>query len=89
MNSTPPSTHTAAAAMAVMYISKEELAVGFYELIKQNVTAAKEGLYSTMTNLLGFSRTGEMIKAKYDLAIKLLFDKGLIDEENGILSLRS
>ena len=73
----------------IKYISKEELAVGFYELIKQNVTAAKEGLYSTMTNLLGFSRTGEMIKAKYDLAIKLLFDKGLIDEENGILSLRS
>ena len=42
----------------IKYISPEELSMGMYAVIKQNVSVTKEGLYHTLTNLLGFSRTG-------------------------------
>ncbi len=62
----------------IKYIATEELAAGMYELIKQNVTVTKEGLYKMMTNLLGFSRTGEAILAKYDESLASLERNGLI-----------
>ena len=66
----------------IKHISIEELADGFYTLISQNVTASKEGLYKTMTNLLGFSRTGEAIVMRFDAALQYLKRSERI-EENG------
>lgn len=72
----------------IKYISIEELADGFRTLIEQNVTASRDGLYKTMTNLLGFSRTGDAIVARYDEAIQHLKHNLLVKEENGLLSLK-
>ena len=72
----------------IKYIAPEEIADGLYALIRQNVTASREGLYKTMTNLLGFSRTGEAIEAKYDEALQMLKRHELVTEEDGMLSLR-
>jgi hypothetical protein len=71
----------------VKYIALEELASGFYHLIKQNVSASREGLYRTMTALLGFNRTGEAIVSRFDQAIMLLVQHGMIKEEADMLSL--
>ena len=57
-------------------------------MIEQNVTASRDGLYKTMTNLLGFSRTGEAIVARFETALKLLKSQGLVKEEDGVLSIR-
>ncbi len=72
----------------IKYIAVEELAIGFYMLIKQNVTATKEGLYKTMTNLLGFNRTGDTIYERYDSALRILKSSGGIIEEDDVLKIR-
>ncbi len=72
----------------IKYIAVEELADGFYTLIQQNVTASKDGLYRTMTNLLGFNRTGDAIVSRYDTALRLLIRSGKIIEKDDLLSIR-
>ena len=71
----------------IKHISIEELADGLYTLIEQNVTATKDGLYKTLTNLLGFSRTGDAIYVRYEEALALLKRQNIIKEEDGILSI--
>ena len=71
----------------IKYIAIEELADGFYTLIKQNVTASKDGLYKTMTNLLGFNRTGDAIVSRYDIALQLLLKRGVIMAKDDIISM--
>ena len=56
----------------IKYISLEELAGGIYAIVDQNVTASKEGVYSTLCSQLCFSRCGDSIKARLDEAMKLL-----------------
>ena len=56
----------------IKYISLEELAGGIYAIVDQNVTASKEGVYSTLCSQLCFSRCGDSIKARLDEALKLL-----------------
>lgn len=70
----------------IKYISVEELADGFYQLIRQNVSADRDGLYKTMTNLLGFSRTGENIVARYDESISYLESCGLLKVDGDDIS---
>ncbi len=69
----------------IKYISIEELADGFYTLISQNITVSKDGLYKTMTNLLGFNRTGEAIFGRYDMALRWLMQRGKIVEEEDVI----
>ncbi|MBR5047946.1 MAG: hypothetical protein IKX76_06880, partial [Eubacterium sp.] len=73
----------------IKYISIEELAVGLYILIKHNVTASREGLYKTLINLLGFSRSGDAIVFRLDEALAKLIHVGLIKEEDGAYSLET
>lgn len=70
----------------IKYISPEELADGFYKMIQQSVSASRDGLYKSMTALLGFSRTGDNIVARYDESINLLVQAGLVKQEEGIIS---
>ena len=72
----------------IKYVSTEELADGFYTLIEQNVTASKDGLYKTMTNLLGFNRTGDAILSRYDTALRSLINTGRVVAEGNMLSVR-
>ncbi len=73
----------------IKYISLEELAEGLKTLIEQNVMATKEGVYKTMTNLLGFNRSGDAIVSRYDKALQQLKSRGLVKEEAGVLSIAS
>lgn len=72
----------------IKYISIEELADGLQTLIEQNVTASRDGLYKTMTNLLGFSRTGDAIVARFEEALTLLKQQDVVKEEDGLLSIK-
>lgn len=54
--------------------------------LKQNVNASKEGLYKTMTNLLGFNRTGDAIVSRYDKALNLLTRSGIITVKDDMIS---
>lgn len=72
----------------IKYIAVEELADGFHTLIKQNVTASKDGLYKTMTNLLGFTRTGDAIVSRYDEALQFLIDRGKVIMNDDMLSIK-
>ena len=72
----------------IKYISIEELADGLQTLIEQNVTASRDGLYKTLTNLLGFSRTGDAIVARFEEALTLLKQQDAVKEEDGLLSIK-
>lgn len=72
----------------IKYVSIEELADGFYTLIEKNITASKEGLYKTMTNLLGFSRTGDAILSRYETALQVLIKGEKVVAEDNMLSIK-
>ncbi len=71
----------------IKYISIDELAAGFYTFIQQSVSVNRSGLYKSMTNILGFNRTGDNIIARYDECIKFLEDCGMIQIDNDTISL--
>ena len=70
----------------IKYISPEELADGLLTLVKTNITVSKDSLYKSLTNLLGFSRTGEIIIRKYDEALDLLVVNKKVHIENGLVT---
>ena len=55
-------------------------------MIEMNVTANRDGLYKTMTSLLGFGKKGEAIVSRFDQALRLLINGGRVKEDAGILS---
>lgn len=69
----------------IKYTSDYELANGFYILITQSVSISREGLYKSMTNLLGFNRTGEAIVSRYNGIINMMKARKFISEEDGLL----
>ena len=69
------------------YISIEELADGLRTLIEQNVTATRDGLYKTITNLLGFNRIGDTLVFRYEAALNWLIAQGIVKNEDGVLSI--
>lgn len=71
----------------IKYIAPEELAGGMYYIIRQNDTVTKDGLYKFMTNVLGFSRTGDNIVEKYDQALSILTRARLVKKSKDRLSL--
>lgn len=70
----------------IKYIAVEELALGLKELLKQNVSAEKTGLFKLLVQHLGFSRMGDAILARLEEALKLLKDEIEINGE--IISLK-
>ena len=68
------------------YIALEELAAGIYAIVKQNVTANKEGVFTTITNQLGFTRRGDSIRTRLNQSLGLL--SNIIRDEDGTLSLK-
>jgi hypothetical protein len=56
----------------IKYIAVEELANGLKELLKQNVTAEKAGLFKLLVEQLGFARMGDAILARLESALKLI-----------------
>ena len=56
----------------VKYIAIEELALGLKELLKQNVSAEKTGLFRLLVQHLGFSRMGDAILSRLESALNLI-----------------
>ena len=70
----------------IKYIAVEELALGLKELLKQNVSAEKTGLFKLLVQHLGFSRMGDAILARLEEALQLLKDEIEINGE--VISLK-
>ena len=71
----------------IKYIALEELANGLKELLKQNVTAEKTGLFKLLVEQLGFSRMGDSISVRLESALKLLSKE--IETNGEMVSLKS
>ena len=67
-----PSTKNWGSYREIKHIALEELAAGMYEIIKQNVSVEKDGLYLTIVKLLGVARAGSAIHERLDEALALL-----------------
>ncbi|MBQ8292166.1 MAG: DUF4011 domain-containing protein [Clostridia bacterium] len=65
----------------VKYIAIEELANGLKELLKQNVTAEKSGLFKLLAEQLGFARMGDAICERLEKALRSLEKDVAADKE--------
>lgn len=65
----------------IKQIAPEELAAGMFEILKQNVTADKSGLYRSLAAQCGVTRVGKAINEAMDAALNVLSDRIIIDGE--------
>ena len=65
----------------IRQIAPEELAAGMFEILKQNVTADKSGLYRSLAAQCGVTRVGKTINEAMDAALNLLSNRIVIDGE--------
>ena len=56
----------------IKYITFEEIALGMKEILKQNITVEKTGLFRLLVEQLGFSRMGDAILERLESALRLL-----------------
>ena len=70
----------------VKYIALEELSFGMQEILKQNVTVEKNGLFRLLVQQLGFSRMGDAIINRLEDALQLI--SGDIEVNGDILSMK-
>ena len=70
----------------VKYISLEELSLGMKEILKQNITVEKSGLFRLLVQQLGFSRMGDSILDRLEDALRLISKE--IDFNGDVLSLK-
>ena len=65
----------------IKQIAPEELAAGMFEILEQNVTADKSGLYRSLAAQCGVTRVGKAINEAMDAALNVLSDRIIIDGE--------
>ena len=70
----------------IKYIELRELALGLKEILKQNVSADKIGLFKLLTQNLGFNRMGDAILERMESALKLIAKD--IDANGEMISLK-
>lgn len=63
----------------IKQIAPEELAAGMFEILKQNVTANKSGLYRSLAAQCGVARVGKAVYAKMDSAFDILKERIIVD----------
>ena len=63
----------------IKQIAPEELAVGMLEILKQNVTADKSGLYRSLAQQCGVNRVGKTINEIFDSVLYILEDSIVVD----------
>lgn len=71
----------------IKYIALEELAGGMLVIMNQNMTADKDGLFKSVASLLGFSRMGDTIRERLDLALDHLVKGNYVTVDNDIISI--
>ena len=63
----------------IKQIAPEELAAGMFEILKQNVTADRNGLYRSLATQCGVARVGKAINEAMDAALNVLVrDKSVV-----------
>ena len=65
----------------IKQIAPEELAAGMLEILKQNVTADKAGLYRSLATQCGVARVGKAVNEAMDTALHILEDRIIVDGE--------
>ena len=65
----------------IKQIAPEELAAGMFEILKQNVTADKSGLYRSLAAQCGVTRVGKAINEAMDAALNVLSNRIIVDGE--------
>lgn len=65
----------------IKQIAPEELAAGMFDILKQNVTADKSGLYRSLAVQCGVTRVGKAINEAMDSALHVLKDRITVDDE--------
>ena len=65
----------------IKQIAPEELAAGMLEILKQNVTADKAGLYRSLAAQCGVARVGKAVNEAMDTALHILEDRIIVDGE--------
>jgi hypothetical protein len=63
----------------IKQIAPEELAAGMLEILKQNVTATRSGLYRSLAAQCGLTRLGKSINEMLDAALALLGESVIIE----------
>lgn len=71
----------------IKYISLEELALGIREILKQNISVEKNGLFRLLIQQLGFTRVGDALIDRLESALQLLSKQ--IEVNGDMLSLKS
>ena len=62
-------------------IAPEELAAGMLEILKQNITADRSGLYRSLAAQCGVTRVGKLLSGYFDTALHMLDSSILIHGE--------
>ena len=70
----------------IKYIAIEELANGMREVLKQNFTVEKEGLFHLIVEKLGFNRMGDAITSRLEESLRSISKE--IDIDGNTLSLK-
>ena len=65
----------------IKQIAPEELAAGMLEILKQNVTADKAGLYRSLAAQCGVARVGKAVNEAMDTALRILEGRIIVDGE--------
>jgi hypothetical protein len=68
----------------IKYISPEELSVGMYEIVKQNISIDKDSLFLAVVKLLGFNKVGKAIHDRLEEALRIL--RTVVDIDGNIIS---
>lgn len=66
----------------IKQIAPEELAIGMFEILKQNVTVDKAGLYRSLAAQCGVTRVGKAANDTMDAALELLKDFVTMDGDH-------
>lgn len=64
----------------IKQIAPEELAVGMLEILRQNITADKNGLYRSLALQCGVNRLSKAISECFDEALRLLKSSVVIED---------
>ena len=66
----------------IKYIAPEELAAGILEILKQNLTVDKNGLYHVLASHCGFNRVGNAMSEYFDAVLRSIDDYISIDDDS-------
>lgn len=66
----------------ISQIAPEELADGMYQILQQNITAEKEGLFRSLALQCGITRVGKDVWEHMERALRTLNNKVIVDDQH-------